>query len=173
MRKIPAKRFQKTGRFVRSNMFSLFEKDAKLDTFVNPTTMEHLDTWRQMYNLSIKEVREAIIEYGEKLEPEDNKGIDETSFVITKLIEDFIKKNGGPKVVSVTEAINKLTKHLNKIFFIRLKKNKKGFKQKDKSKRGWTIEQVRLIHKRLIKENYRIYIKWLTARDEHLTQNEL
>jgi len=171
MKKKPEKRFQKTGRFIRSNMFSLFEKDAKFDTFVNPTTMEHLDTWREMYNLSIKEVREAIIEYSEKLEPEDNKGIDETSFVITKLIEDYINKNGGPKAVSVTEAINKLTKHLNKIFFIRLKKNKKGFKQKDISKRGWTIEQVRLIHKRLIKENYRIYRKWLSARHEHLTQN--
>lgn len=140
--KKPEKRFQKTGRFIRSNMFSLFEKDAKLDTFVNPTTMEHLDTWREMYNLSIKEVREAIIEYSEKLEPDDNKGIDETSFVITKLIEDYINKNGGPKVVSVTEAINKLTKHLNKIFLIRLKKNKRGLNKKTYQNVGGQLNKL-------------------------------
>ncbi len=142
MKKKPEKRFQKTGRFIRSNMFSLFEKDAKLDTFVNPTTMEHLDTWREMYNLSIKEVREAIIEYSEKLEPDDNKGIDETSFVITKLIEDYINKNGGPKVVSVTEAINKLTKHLNKIFLIRLKKNKRGLNKKTYQNVGGQLNKL-------------------------------
>lgn len=173
MKKKPEKRFQKTGRVVRSNMLSLFEKDAKLDTFINPSTMDHLDTWRQMYNLSIKEVRKAIIEYAENLEPEDNKGIDETSFQITKLIEDYINKNGGHKNVAVSEAIKKLTKHLNKLFFTRVKNKKSsGFKQKDQSKRGWTVEQVRLIHKRLIKDNPRIYHKWLTARTEHLTQNK-
>jgi hypothetical protein len=142
------------------------KKDAAADTFTNPTKIEHLEVWRKTYDLTVPEVRDAIINYHyEGLGGQEK--FDPTTFQICKLIEQYRFKNK----CSVRKAIVECQKEITKLMDKRNNKTK-GAAKRTKKKKDWTIDQIDSIHRRLVKNKPKLFQEWLLESEAHIEQNK-
>jgi hypothetical protein len=142
------------------------KKDAAADTFTNPTKIEHLEVWRKTYDLTVPEVRDAIINYHyEGLGGQEK--FDPTTFQICKLIEQYRFKNK----CSVRKAIVECQKEITKLMDKRNNKTK-GAAKRTKKKKDWTIDQIDSIHRRLVKNKPKLFQEWLLESEAHIELNK-
>jgi hypothetical protein len=142
------------------------KKDAAADTFSNPTKIEHLEVWRKTYDLTVPEVRDAIINYHyEGLGGQEK--FDPTTFQICKLIEQYRFKNK----CSVRKAIVECQKEITKLMDKRNNKTK-GAAKRTKKKKDWTIDQIDSIHRRLVKNKPKLFQEWLLESEAHIELNK-
>ena len=158
----------------KKNLNDQLYEDSLKDTFINPTKIEHLEVWRQIYGLSYKEVVTAMQKYEEMLSGDkfDGKTVkfnpvkfdkfEESSFLICKVIEDY--KYNHPKA-STRQAIINSQKEITKL--MKTRKPPKGIKRKKDFDINWSVDQIDVLHRRLVKKRPKLFHRWIDQINAH------
>lgn len=158
----------------KKNIKHFIYEDSKKDTFLNPTKWKHLEIWRNIYDLSFKEVITAMQKYYEsvtgdkfdhkvaKYTPIKFDKFDESTFLICKVIEDY--KRNHPNA-STRQAIINCQKKITEL--MKKRKPPKGIKRKEDFDKNWSIDQIDALHRRLVKKRSKLFDKWIVENNMH------